>query len=109
MVGYNCLDRDNLFVSEGDEILPSTPLGLVGTYDGELYGVSVQNFWYITKSGTKNSEGREYATEYFFPRFATTEGIVVPEHDKIYTPVVTDEMMTCEMTRKERKEYLKNK
>lgn len=95
---YVCLDGENLFVSEGDEVLPGTPLALAGTYDGERYNVSVQFFYYRTKS--------DQATEsvHFFPPFATAEqGDVVPEHGKSYTPAMNDELLMRELTKKELK------
>lgn len=95
---YICLDSENIFVSEGDEVLPGTPLALAGTYDGERYDVSVQFFYYRTEP--------DQATEsvHFFPPFATAEqGDVVPEHGKSYTPAMNDELLMREMTKKELK------
>lgn len=102
---YICLDSDNLFVSEGDEVLPSQPLGLAGSYDGEHYKVSVQTYWYVTNPDPEKRREQMSETRRFFPRFATTDGVLVPEHGNVYTPVVNDGMVTCEMTKKELKKY----
>lgn len=99
---YITLDPDNLLVEEGDEVFASTPLGLAGSYDGEHYRVSVQVNWLAT-----NPEGsweRDYAVHRrLFPRFMTTAGVLVPTHGAVYTPVLTEEMVTAEMSKKELK------
>ncbi|WP_295958191.1 M23 family metallopeptidase [uncultured Alistipes sp.] len=102
---YICLDCDGLFVREGDEVLPSEPLGLAGSYDGEHYKVSVQTYWYVSNPDSEKRREQPAVMRRFFPRFATTDGVLVPEHGGIYTPVATREMVTREMTKKELKKF----
>lgn len=102
---YICLDGDGLFVREGDEVLPSEPLGLAGSYDGEHYKVSVQTYWYVTNPDPEKRGEQPAVTKRFFPRFATTDGVLVPESGGIYTPLATEEMVTREMTKKELKKF----
>lgn len=99
---YITLDPDNLLVEEGDEVFPDTPLGLAGSYDGEHHRVSVQVYWLATNpDGSWEKDYTVYRK--LFPRFATTGGIVKPEHGAVYTPVLTEEMQTAELTKKELK------
>lgn len=100
---YVGLDGEHLFVEEGADLLPGTPLGLVGSYDGERYSVSVQFMW----NRRMLDEGEHPRTErvHFFPPFLTQEGVLVPEHDKCYTAVMDESLLTREMTRKELKRF----
>lgn len=112
---YTCLDAGNLSVAEGDEILPSTPLGLAGTDDAGEYGVSVQIYRYVSdpadpmKHQDRDVRDVKFVPKGFLPLFATTEGVVAPEHDKVYTPVMTDQMAMREMTKKEKKRFQSRK
>lgn len=99
---YITLDPDNLFVEAGDEVFPSTPLALAGSYDGENYRVSLQVFW--TATNPDGSWDRDYTVHRrIIPRFMTTAGAIVPEHGGRYMPVLTEEMLTAEMSKKELK------
>ena len=99
---YITFDAANLLVGDGDEVLPSTPLALSGTLDGEHYRLSVQIYWAET-----NPEGtweRDYIRfRRYFPRFRTTDGDLVPESRGTYTPLVDEELVACELTKKELK------
>lgn len=102
---YVCLDDKNLFVETGDVVFPGSPLALAGTYDGEHYKTALQTYW---QAGIPDPEKiMEY--RYFKPRFATERGAVVFGHGEIYTAVMTDEMLTCEMNKKELKQHAGNK
>ena len=97
---YVCLDGENLFVSEGDEVLPGTPLALAGTYDGERYDVSVQ-FYYL-RGVPGEGDIPEAEKVHFFPPFLTVEeGAVRLDHGRSYTPAMNEDLLTREMTKKE--------
>ena len=98
---YVNFDPDHVFVNTGDDILPGMPLGLAGTYDGERYGISVQLYRY--ESDPRAATDTTPVLRRLTMRFATEEGIVIPHGPGKYTPVMTDEMLTREMTKKERK------
>lgn len=102
---YMELDGENLFVDEGDEVLPSTPLSLAASFDGERYKTSVQLFWRQTNLDPEKSEKVPFVWRHFFPPFATTDGAVVPEHGREYTPLVNRELVTREMSKKEIKKW----
>lgn len=97
---YITLDAANLFVGEGDEVLPSTPLALVGTQDGEHYRLSVQICWAETNpEGTWEQDYLRFRR--YFPRFRTTDGDVVPGARGTYTPLVDEALVAAELTKKE--------
>lgn len=98
---YVNFDPDCMLVGVGDEVLPGTPLGLVGSYDGEKYRIAVQLLWYETDPNAAPDALPVLRRQKM--RFATAEGIVIPPKASEYTPVMTDEMLTCEMTKKEAK------
>lgn len=101
---YICLDGDNVLVEVGDEVLPGTPLALAGSYDGEYYKTAVQIYWYETDPDRDWNDG--YAvSKRLFPRFQTTDGVLIPKHGGVYTPVFTPEMQTRELTAKELKKW----
>lgn len=108
LAGYICLDRDNVLVAEGDEVLPGTPLALVGTYDGERYKFSVQTYWWETNPDTAEPEKKAFVRKRLFPRFATEEGVVCIEKG-MYRAVENEEMVTREMSKKELKKRHGNK
>lgn len=109
LMRYNCLDRDHVFVKAGDEVLPSTPLALVGSFDGEHYKVGTLVYYYTTNPDPAKRKDELCVANYILPDFATAEGAFTPGLGKMYTPVLTDEMVTREMTKKELKSYSGNK
>lgn len=90
----------HLFVGEGDDVLPSTPLGIAGVEEGVKCGVDAFFYWYGLDAlqGDLRKNGIEQRR--FIPLVATTDGAVRPERGN-YTPVVTDELLTREMSRRE--------
>lgn len=99
---YICFDPDGLLVEAGDDVLPGTPLGRVGTYDGEHHNLSVQLCRYVSEA-RPTRDPNEYTVEmvYFKPRFSTSEGVVTPVPGRLYTPVSDDAIVTREMSKKE--------
>ncbi len=106
MAWYVNFDPDHLLVEEGDHVLPGTPLGLVGSYDGEHYRISVQLLWHATNPD--NDPKKPIVVRRYFPCFATAEGVVKPETRMICTAVETPELVEREMTKKEVKKYREN-
>lgn len=50
-----------------------------------------------------------YAYSHFVPYFRTTEGDIQLEEKKLYEAVVDDDLVTKEMTKREKKKYMKQK
>lgn len=103
---YICFDPEGLLVEEGDEVLPGTPLGRVGTYDGEHYKLSVQLYRYVC--GVRPSAEMDFTrieNQFFRQRFATSEGVVIPVPGRVYTPVTDDALVTREMSKRELRQW----
>lgn len=106
---YSPVDGANIFVSEGDRVLPSTPLALVGTYDGELFHTAVVTGWVTFIPGKDENGSQKASFRAFLPRFATTEGDLWPQDTCRYTPAVSDELIRREMSKREIKRLTDNK
>ncbi len=99
---YELFDPRTLQVKEGDPVNPSTPLAIVGTYDGERYEIVVR--LYRLRTNPKSAWGDDYVTqEYFLPRLRTTEGDRIPDDGALCTPLVDEALVTQEMSRREAK------
>ncbi|MDE6877356.1 MAG: M23 family metallopeptidase [Alistipes sp.] len=102
------------FVSEGDEVLPGQPLGLVGGLteesDGRYYVLQFLCYrWMFTDENASIERFPKVAGESIVPRFATTEGaIIIPDKGE-YRAVMNDELLTREMTKREVKKLKGNK
>lgn len=101
---YGCLSDRDLFAEVGDEVLPGTPLGLVGSYDGEQYKVSV--IVYRRGFAPQADVMRDaLQTCYFDPHFATDAGAVVPESGVSLRGVMNDGLLMREMSKREQKRW----
>lgn len=93
---------ESKFVSPGSEIHAGEPIGVASSE-----GVSI-SFYYLDKAQFRRSEkvaDSPYA--HFVPVFRTGEGDVKPEEGKTYCAVTDDELVTQEMSRREKRQYLK--
>ncbi len=108
MARYSCLDHSGMMVAPGDEVFPGTPLAFMGSYDDKKYGVRVEIGWYGIKINDDGSE-RPAPVKHFAPVFATAEGNMVLETRNTYTAVVSEELVTKEMSKKEIKARAGNK
>ena len=91
-------------VNPGDEIHGGEPIGVASSE-----GVSI-SFYYLDKAQFRRSEKvADYPYAHFVPVFRTGEGDVKPEEGKTYYAVTDDELITQEMGKREKREYLKDK
>lgn len=108
MAWYGVLEKNSFMVKEGDMVYPHTPLALAGTYDMQEYQIRLRIYYltYDNKVKFSREKGFKTSTEYIAPRFITANGILKLEHGKTYSSaVITEDIITKEMTRKEKKEY----
>ena len=99
---YLMLERK--FVSPGDEIHTGEPIGVASPE-----GVSI-SFYYLDKTQFRRGEKvADYPYAHFVPVFRTDEGDVRPEEGKPYRAVTDDVLITQEMSKRERSQYLKDK
>lgn len=90
------------FVNPGDEIHTGDPVGVASSQ-----GVSI-SFYYLDKAQFRRGEKvADYPYAHFVPVFRTDEGDVRPEEGKTYCAVTDDELVTQEMSRREKRQYLR--
>ncbi len=107
-------EQTELFVGEGDEVLPGQPLGLVGglVADDEVryHGAHVSFYRFVFEEDrTGTDRFPKSAVVGVEPRFATAEGVVtIPEQGE-YTAVMNDDLLTAELSKREIKKLKGNK
>ena len=93
---------ESKFVSPGSEIHAGEPIGVASSE-----GVSI-SFYYLDKAQFRRSEKvADYPYAHFVPIFRTDEGDVRPEEGETYCAVTDDELITQEMGRREKRQYLR--
>ena len=105
---YGVLEKENIFVKEGETVYPNTPVGLAGSYDGIVYQLRFSVF-YRTKNKSSNPkfENSPTSTAYIEPIFATTNGNTTLNPKERHTPVINNEILTKEFSKKELKKWEK--
>ena len=97
---YLMLERK--LVNPGDEIHAGEPIGVASSE-----GVSI-SFYYLDKAQFRRGEKLpDYPYAHFVPVFRTGEGDVKPEEGKVYRAVTDDELIVQEMSKREKRQYLK--
>ena len=98
---YLMLERK--FVYPKDEIRTGDPVGVASSE-----GVSL-SFYYLDENKFRSGgEAFDYYYSHYVPVFRTAEGDVKPEEGKKYRAVTDDALITQEMSKREKKRYLKN-
>lgn len=103
---YNVLERNSFMVKVGDIVYPDTPLALAGSYDNLDYQVRVVVRMLRVDLGKVKERGKLSDALYYDcinPVFMTEKGPAAIIPGENYRPVVTEDMVKAEMTRKELK------
>lgn len=106
IASYSVLAKNSFMVKEGDEVLPGTPLALAGSISASKYQVRILVYYNV--SNNKFAGNRSillYA--YVDPLFATSVGVKRLVRGDKYRPVCPSEHLTSEMSKKEKRKYLK--
>lgn len=101
---YSAFLENTAMVKEGDEILAGSPLALFSN-SGVYF--SVRYLFYEFQEGVRNTNW--YSFKYVVPKFRTDKGLEELQSDFTYTAVLNSDLITQEMTKRQRKNYLKNK
>lgn len=99
---YSILAKDSFMVREGDVVYPDTPLALISTLDDEVFETRVMVFYPIRNINAAKIED-SFSWTYIDPLFATSEGAAKLDNNKSYQPIVTHDLLTSEMSKKELK------
>lgn len=108
---YGNIARGTIQVQIGDKVYPDTPLALAGSVKEGKFEVTFMIYYTKLnpqfKQDTKNEFPFEHA--YVNPIFATTVGDVILESSQKYQPLVDEELLQKEITRKELAKLKKKK
>jgi hypothetical protein len=99
---YSVLEKGSIFVKPGDKVYPGTPIALAGTFDGEVYQMRF-GLYYVTDNLSDITSLSDYSTinHGINPVFSTSDGEVTLTYGTTYTPVMSRDMVTAEMTKRE--------
>ncbi len=104
-VSYSGFIKDKIFVRVGETVYPQTPLGTLDRYDArETYYLSFM-VYFLTRENNRTASKREYLTPWFY----TSEGKLQLASGEEYTVDFNNEILTQELTRREKKKRIKNK
>ncbi|WP_143256522.1 M23 family metallopeptidase [Alistipes sp. An54] len=101
---YTCLEAEHLLVGVGDEVLPGTPLGLAGSYDGEHHFT----VFMLTRRAFDPGDDPLQAqprTRYVKGRFATAEGDLFIGEKRVCQGVMNDDLLLRELSKRELKRW----
>lgn len=93
-----------LFVREGEQVSVGQALGLVANK-----GLASISFFYLDKNKFADGNKAGLPHTYFHPLFHTSEGNVKLEENKSYLSDLSEELITQEMSKREKKRYEKKK
>ena len=102
---YSVLEKGSITVKEGDIVYPDTPLGLAGSYGDGRYRLHLL-MWSVeqNKQFSGKLDENPFHTRYLDPVFLSDLGTQVFVDNTEHTAVVTDELITKEMPKREQKD-----
>jgi len=105
---YEGFDNKNIFVKQGDIVLPNQALGTLIQYDKS--GVYQLRFAidYLTENRSDDKEKQRSSYDYLDPYFQTTEGVQKLALRKTYITKTSDDLIIKELSRKDQKKRQKN-
>jgi len=105
---YQGLDGKNIFVKEGDEVLPNQSLGTLIQYDkNEIYQLRFAIDYLTEKPMEEDAKTGKFSYEYLDPYFQTTEGILKLKPRKKFIAKIPKEIIIKELSKKEIKKRKK--
>ena len=106
---YRIFKQGDIFVKPGETVYPGTPLGVAG---GGNYtnGYQIRFRVYKPVKGTEDNSRNSHYWQYFRPKFIFDQGETGQlEYNEEYTCIHPEELMTTEMSKREKKKWLKKK
>ena len=91
------------FIQPGEEVKVGQPVGKAGPSR-----VSI-SFFFLDENKFKGGESSGYPYSHFIPVFRTTEGDIKLKEKTIYQAVVDDELIMQDMSKRDKKKYMKQK
>ena len=91
------------FVVPGESVQVGQPVGIANEK-----GVSI-SFFFLDENKFASSTASGYPYTHFIPTFRTTQGDLKPSPKTVYQTLVDDDLITKEMSKREKKKYMKRK
>jgi hypothetical protein len=115
LANYEGFQKDSFKVKLGQTVYPYTEIGLVSLFDKTENSYRLDfNVYYLSNVNNLESDQYQsvhnYKSRYKFitPKFFSSDGIVTIETTKSYKSVFNDAIILQEMSRSEKKKYLKD-
>lgn len=99
---YTDFKSNTVLVKEGEDILAGNNLALFSEKSLQL---SVRCLRYDYKIGVKNTNW--YSFKYLIPTFRIDDNVMELQDNQAYTTILTDKMIIQEMSKRQRKKFLK--
>ncbi len=115
LASYSGFMKSKILVKEGQTVYPQTSLGILGRYDNRktYYRLAFMAYFLsdssMGKKSKKNSSASGSSYEFITPYFYTSEGKLILAPKKEYTVDFNDDILTQELTRREKKNFQKKK
>lgn len=109
---YYVLDKESILVREGDWVYPGTPIGFPGSYSGgPPHARFVVLYPGINPDFDTDNIYKTWPLKYygFTPYFLTRDGVRKLQEEGYYRAASSDALVRREMTRKEIKQFKKNR
>ncbi len=106
---YSPIANNGFLVREGDMIQSGAPIGIVGTFDGELYQGRLAIYHMVKNPDYNPRDTKSKITRdaYLVPRFATTQGATTLEPTESYTPATDAYIQTQDLSKSQLKKWSK--
>lgn len=106
---YFPIEEKLLMVKDGDIVFPGTPLARTGQPIKKRSGIALVISNPISNPSPTNNAKEIVIQKYIFPLFATSNGPMKLKRTLYYKPTCSEEMITAEMTPKQKVLYSKHK
>ena len=107
MLTYSVLDNGSITVRPGDTVYPCTPIALAGSFGDGRYQVRLMMWTLQPNKKFSGKSDTHFDYRYHDMLFATEEGPRFFEDQGNHTVVVTQEIITKEMSKREIKDWQK--
>ena len=109
---YLGLNKDSIDLKVGDTVFPNDYLGTLDVYQSNIYRLYFDVSYLNTNSFEKinnNTISEDSLYSNISPLFLSKDGVVKLENNKVYKSLVENDIITKEMSRRQRKKFNKNK
>ncbi|NVJ45592.1 MAG: hypothetical protein HWE07_00650 [Cytophagia bacterium] len=109
IANYWNFKNSSSLVDVGTEVLPGTPLAIAAQTGETGDALLMLSFFYLVVEPSDFTDYKEWDSyKYFQPKFAQEGGADILKDGSTYSGFINDELVTQEMSRRQKKKYLSN-